>query len=197
MSLHSKRSLYERLRDRRYREAFISSRIDQTIAAQIKVLRQKQNLSQKDLARDLRTSQNAIYRLENPRYGRPNISTLKKIATFFDVGLIVRFARFSEVAKWTLNMSNQSIEVQGFAEDVGFIERLDARSILRETLVTHGVRVGAYHWSGTTVRPLSTSVSTSYGGAGRPFAPEVLGTPRTIPLGEGSAASGPYHQIGA
>jgi DNA-binding XRE family transcriptional regulator len=101
----------------------VSSRVAQTVAAQIKVMRQKGEMSQKDLAHKLETSQNAIYRLENPKYGRPNISTLKKVASFFGVGLIVRFAAFSELADWTLNISQRSIDVPSFAEDLGFVER--------------------------------------------------------------------------
>jgi transcriptional regulator with XRE-family HTH domain len=80
-------------------------------------------MSQKDLARHLGTSQSAVYRLENPRYDRHSVSTLKKIAEFFDVGLIVRFAAFSEIAAWALAMSDQAIDIPDFDRDTGFIER--------------------------------------------------------------------------
>ena len=121
--LHSKQSLYKKLQDPRYREAFVSSRIAQTVASQIKVMRQEKEMSQKDLARELGTSQNAIYRLENPRYGRPSISTLRKVASFFGVGLVVRFAAFSELVDWTLNISRRSINVPSFEKDLGFVDR--------------------------------------------------------------------------
>src|SRR4051794_60727 len=101
MALHSKQSLHQRLSDRKFREAFVSSRIGQTLATQIRVMRQRSNLTQSELAQRLGTSQNAIYRLENPLYGKHSVSTLKKVADFFDVGLIVRFAPFSEIADWT------------------------------------------------------------------------------------------------
>src|ERR1700682_5297213 len=80
-------------------------------------------MSQADVARQLGTSQNAIYRLENPKYGRPNISTLKKAASFFDVGVIVRFASFSEIADWTTGLSEISMDVPDFDHDTGFIVR--------------------------------------------------------------------------
>src|ERR1017187_5120 len=121
--LHSKQSLHRKLQDPKYREAFASSRVAQTVAAQIKVMRQRMNMSQKDLARELETSQNAVYRLEKPNYGRPNISTLRKVASFFEVGLIVRFAAFSEIVDWALNINQHSIDVPSFAEDLGFVER--------------------------------------------------------------------------
>ena len=78
------------------------------------------------MARALETSQNAIYRLENPNYGRPNISTLKKLADYFGVGLVVRFAPFSELVEWTLSMTPASIDVPSFEDDVGFIERKES-----------------------------------------------------------------------
>jgi len=81
---------------------------------QARVLRQRKEMSQKDLAIALHTSQNAIYRLENPKYGRPSISTLRKLATFFDVGLVVRFAPFGELVRWTTSLSESSINVADF-----------------------------------------------------------------------------------
>jgi transcriptional regulator with XRE-family HTH domain len=86
-------------------------------------MRQRKEMSQKDLARELGTSQNAIYRLESPKAGKPNISTLEKIAAYFGVGLIVRFAPVSEVVDWTMNMSQQSIDIPDFDNDLGFMER--------------------------------------------------------------------------
>ena len=128
MPLQSKKSLHRKLADPKFREAFVSSRIAQTLATQVRLLRQNKEMTQKDLARELGTSQNAIYRLENPRYGKPNISTLRKIASYFDVGLIVRFAPFSEIADWAANLSEDSIKVPDFAHDRGFIERGSPRA---------------------------------------------------------------------
>ena len=121
--LRSKSSLYKRLQDRKFRRAFVSSRIAQTTATQIRVMRQKQELSQKDLARELGTSQNAVYRLENPKSTKPNISTLERIADFFGVGLVVRFAPFSEIVDWSFNLDQRSLVVPSFEDDPGFIER--------------------------------------------------------------------------
>jgi transcriptional regulator with XRE-family HTH domain len=123
MPLQSKKSLHEKLADEKFRDAFVSSRIGQTVAAQVRVLRQREGLSQKDLARELGTSQNAIYRLENPKYGKHNVSTLKKAAKYFKVGLVVRFAPLSEIVDWTLDLSERSINVPEFSNDPGFSDR--------------------------------------------------------------------------
>ena len=69
MSLQSKQALHKKLANGKYRDAFISSRIAQTLAFQLRVLRQREGLSQADLAKKLQTSQNAISRMENPAYG--------------------------------------------------------------------------------------------------------------------------------
>lgn len=85
-------------------------------------------MSQQDLAKELDTSQNAIYRLENPKAHKPNISTLEKIAAFFGVGLVVRFAPLSEIVDWTLDMSPASLDVPAFDQDPGFVEREQAQA---------------------------------------------------------------------
>jgi len=43
--------------------------------------------------------QQAISRLENPSYGKATLTTLKKIAAAFDVGLLVEFVPFSQLIK--------------------------------------------------------------------------------------------------
>ena len=45
-------------------------------------------------------NQNAISRLESSNYGKPTITTLKRLAASMDVGLIVRFVPFSEMIDW-------------------------------------------------------------------------------------------------
>jgi transcriptional regulator with XRE-family HTH domain len=123
MSLQSKQGLHKKLSNEKYRDAFVASRIAQTIAFQLRVLRERNGLSQAELAQKLRTSQNAISRIENPAYGKPSITTLRKIASFFNVGLVVRFAPLSEIADWSTNLTEKSVDVPDFEHDTGFIER--------------------------------------------------------------------------
>jgi transcriptional regulator with XRE-family HTH domain len=79
------------------RQRFVESQISNSIATQIRSLRNKSEWSQPVLAEKLDTSQNQIYRLENPRLSRPKMKTLKDVAAAFDVGLIVRFVPFGEM----------------------------------------------------------------------------------------------------
>ena len=117
MSLHSRRGLTSKLSSKKYRDAFVAARISQTLAIQLRVLRQRAGLSQPELARELGTSQNAVSRMESPKYGKHSSSTLKKLAAYYDVGLIIRFAPFSEIMDWTLGLKEESVAVPDFAHD--------------------------------------------------------------------------------
>lgn len=118
MSLQSKEDLIEKLHNKEFRDAFVSSRVSNTLVFQIRALRQKRGLSQTQLAKELSTSQNAIYRLESPQYGRPSITTLKKLASLFDVGLAVWFVPFSELVDRFTNLSTESLLVPAFDDDL-------------------------------------------------------------------------------
>lgn len=122
MSLQSKQGLRKKLANKNYRDAFVASRIAQTLAFQLRVLRQRAGLSQTELAKKLGTSQNAVSRIENPQYGKASISTLRKVASYFNVGLIVRFAPLSEIADWTVNLSEKAVDVPDLEHDTGFID---------------------------------------------------------------------------
>jgi transcriptional regulator with XRE-family HTH domain len=132
MSLQSKQNLQKKLANAKYRDTFVASWIAQTLAFQLRVLRQRTGLSQDELADKLETSQNAISRMENPNYGKSSISTLLKVAAFFKVGLIVRFAPLSEIADWTSNLSSKAVDVPDFDHDIGFIERKGPESESQE-----------------------------------------------------------------
>ena len=101
MHFISKKAVIERLRrSRKARETFVDSHLAKGLAYQVRVTRDERGWSQETLAEKLGTTQNAVYRLESPSYGRPTLTTLKKIAAVFDVGLIVRFVPFSQMADW-------------------------------------------------------------------------------------------------
>ena len=89
------KKLWKRLRDKEYREAFVEGAINDSVAVQIYSMRQDRGWTQQYLADRLDTKQAAISRLEggdNP----PTLKNLLKIASAFDVALMVRFVPFSE-----------------------------------------------------------------------------------------------------
>ncbi|MGC1156721.1 MAG: helix-turn-helix transcriptional regulator [Acidobacteriaceae bacterium] len=106
-----KNRLFEKLREPSYRAQFVAAQVRHTIAAQIKSLREdpQRKWTQAQLGeRAGGMKQNAIARLENPRYGDYTVKTLLRIARAFDIGLVVRFARFGELVDWNQTVSLSS-----------------------------------------------------------------------------------------
>lgn len=119
MTLHSRQALIQNLKSKKFRDAFVAARADAGLAFQIRAMRQKEDWSQEELARRLDTSQNAVCRLESPNYGKASISTLKKVASTFDVALVVRFVRFSTLVNDVTSLSTESVIVDSFDKDQG------------------------------------------------------------------------------
>ena len=125
-NLNSIENLTERIkRGPEARASFSSSHVDKGIAYQIRALRDRQELSQEDLAAKVGMNQNAISRLESPERGRPTITTLKRLAEAFDVALVVRFVPFSKLVKWVSGtsfvedgLSTESLAVPNFEDEL-------------------------------------------------------------------------------
>lgn len=74
------RFLEEQLRDPVFAERFRRAGEAWDVALQIAALREKAGLSQKELARKLKTSQQQISRLESPSYEGHSLSMLRRVA---------------------------------------------------------------------------------------------------------------------
>src|SRR6266542_3983770 len=72
--------LEEQLRDPDFAERFKRAGEAWDVALQIAALREKAGLSQRDLARKLKTSQQQISRLESPDYEGHSLSMLRRVA---------------------------------------------------------------------------------------------------------------------
>jgi ribosome-binding protein aMBF1 (putative translation factor) len=72
--------LEEQLKDPDFAERFERAGEGWDIALQLAALREKAGLSQKQLARKLKTSQQNISRLESPQYEGHSLSMLRKVA---------------------------------------------------------------------------------------------------------------------
>ena len=132
MSLDSISSLIARLRrGPSVRERFVDSHLAKGIAYQIRATRDRLGWSQIELGKRVGMNQNAISRLESSERGKPTITTLKRLAVAFDVGLIVRFVPFSEMVHWisgtpyqNKGLSTESLAVPTFKmeEDGGILD---------------------------------------------------------------------------
>jgi transcriptional regulator with XRE-family HTH domain len=109
----------EDLKDKEYRDAFAIEHIDTGIPFQIRALRKQKDRkwTQKELAKRARMAQETISRIENPNYGKLTLKTLKRLASVFDVALMVRFVPFSELVGWELSLTPASLEAVDFDKD--------------------------------------------------------------------------------
>ncbi len=121
-TIERREKLKAQLKDKKYRDAFVSAHIDEGISFQIRALRKKMGWTQKELSGQTGMAQERISVAENPNYSRFNIKTLKRIASSFNVALIVRFVPISELVKWELTLSSKTLAPMSFDEDPYFKE---------------------------------------------------------------------------
>ena len=122
MSINSWEELVNRLQDREYRSIFVSEHIDTGLRFQIRALRESKG-SQAQVSKEWGKAQPWVCKLESPNYGKYSLSTLKEIAEFYDVGLLVQFVPFSALVDWTLKFPKEALRIPAFAQDMGFVER--------------------------------------------------------------------------
>lgn len=108
--------LWKSIEDAEMRREF-NVDVDTGLAFQIRALREKNGWTQQQLAERTGSKQETICQWENPNYGRYTLTTLKGLATAFDVGLMVKFAPFSEVVEWNANLTRERLAPPSFTEE--------------------------------------------------------------------------------
>lgn len=111
------KGIWRRLADKEYRDSFVASNIANTVASQINALREQRGWTQKDLAKRAGMAQSRISSLEDPNLENFEIVTLKRLASAFDVAVVVRFVPFSELASWTAELSENKLLAPDFVHD--------------------------------------------------------------------------------
>lgn len=114
--------LIKAFQDKEYADAYIDEFLNSYIATQIKVLREKRGLTQKDLAELTGMKQSRIALLENVNYNKWSITTLKKLSEAFDVTLKVSFETFSDTIKDIENFCRESLERESRESDLSNIK---------------------------------------------------------------------------
>ena len=82
------------------RHAWLSGTINRLVAEQVRAMRRHRHWSQKELARRAGLHQPQIARIENGHLG--SVKTLRRIASAFDVALVIRFATWGECIEWVI-----------------------------------------------------------------------------------------------
>lgn len=106
------------------RQAYMEACVEQDIAWQISINRKARELSQKQLAEKIKTTQTAITRWEDPCYGRHSIPSLIKIAHAFDCALMVRLVPYSKLAEITKDTSDSAYLAVSYESEIQEITRL-------------------------------------------------------------------------
>jgi len=125
-----------KLKDKDYRDAFVISHIYNGIASQIRAIREQRGWTQKELGeRAKNMKQERISILENPNNSSVTINTLERIASAFDVALMIKFVPFGDLVKWDANLSSESFKVVSFGEDSYFKEEPKAESVFGSSIL--------------------------------------------------------------
>ncbi len=127
--VNRRKKIIDELRDKEYRDAFVVEHIDTGIPFQVRTLREQdeRRWTQKELGDRAGMAQESISRIEDPNYGKLTLNTLKRLASAFDIGLMVRFVPLSELVEWELNLSTESLKALSFDADPYFKEREEVR----------------------------------------------------------------------
>ena len=109
--------LIERLQSKDYRDAFVGSLVNMRIPVQIRALREHRGWTQQELAEKSQMLQPRISAMERPGGSKLNLETLRRVASAFDCGILVRFVPFSELTRWFEEFDPESFNVSDFEHD--------------------------------------------------------------------------------
>lgn len=109
--------LWEKMRDKPYRDTFVAAHLSTNIAAQIQTIREERGWTKKQLAQEAGMSPSRITVMEDPSYENFTLSTLKRLASAFDVALIARFTPFSDLVDWVAELSPEKLQAPEFKKD--------------------------------------------------------------------------------
>jgi len=120
--MSEKSHLIDKLKtNKKSRMAYVRAHLSVIIPSQIRALRRRRNdMKQKDLAREAGMAQPRIAVMERPGATNFNVETLVRLAAAFKVGIIVKFVPFSEMLKWENGFSQDAFDATAIDEDVEF-----------------------------------------------------------------------------
>ena len=127
MNANSRQRLLAKLRNKRYRDAYVAEQVKTAIPNQLFILRKQRDMNQADLAKLAKTTQSVISRLEDPNYGNMSVNSLLKAAAGLDIGLLVRFVPFSKLLAEVEDVSSRALSATTFNEELNDIEEWATR----------------------------------------------------------------------
>ena len=118
MSYGSKKRLLEELKNKKFRDAYVAEHVKTNVPIQIYLLREQRHWNQSQLAERAKTTQTVISRLEDIDYGKLSISTLLKLASAFDIALLVKFIPFTRLLEEFKDNSPEALSAKSFSEEL-------------------------------------------------------------------------------
>jgi transcriptional regulator with XRE-family HTH domain len=108
---------WRKLRNKKYRDAFVAAQLKRGIPFQIQAMRKKLGWSQEQLAEAAGLTQGVVSRAENPNYGNLTFNTVLKIAHGLDMAFVGWFVPFSKLTDRFETLSEESVQVPTFKEE--------------------------------------------------------------------------------
>ena len=116
---HKIRTTKRLAKSKAHRDAFVSAHIKEGLSFQVRALRKQRKWSQKKLGTIAGFEQSKISDFENPNYPSDlNLDTVKRLASAFDVALVIRFVSFGEQISWVSDLVPDSLQVRSFSDDL-------------------------------------------------------------------------------
>jgi transcriptional regulator with XRE-family HTH domain len=112
-----RQQIADNLKDKKHRDAFVGSLIRVRLPTQIREMRLERSWNQSELGRRAGMKQSRICALEQIGYEEFSLSTLKRLASAFDVGLKVCFVPFSELVDDAAYPELHDLDVLSFDKD--------------------------------------------------------------------------------
>ena len=122
MSSDRRGQLVNSLSDKAYRDAFVEANITHDLAFQIRALRDRHGWTQAELGERVGMAQETISLFESGDYGRFTLRSLKRLASAFDVALLVRFGAFSELVDWVDTLSEEKLAPVSFSNNSALLD---------------------------------------------------------------------------
>ena len=102
------------MQDQEDRQAYMVASVEQDIAWQVRINRERRGWTQTQLAKMIATKQSAIARIEDPTYGKHSLVTLTKLAKVFNCALMLRLVNFEKFADETEDLREDSLYVKPY-----------------------------------------------------------------------------------
>jgi transcriptional regulator with XRE-family HTH domain len=127
-----------RLKNKAYRDAFIGSQISVGLPFQIRALREQRGWKQSRLATEAGMLQPRISAMESPGAAKFNLETLRRLASAFDVALVVRFVPFGELVDWSEKFNPDKFNIPSFEDEQSLKESARKVEEAREAVAAKG-----------------------------------------------------------